>query len=198
MWNGNGFVMEIRKIMQKLHTDELLVVAFVWDVYDWNVASRFDEATFSWMELMVFVSHGCQLFRLLWISPINVFIWWFKSWLRHCDSTSSNFVWANCSSSSLICFSAFSNGSSGPKLLTVCLNNVFSSPLSLDGDAWSKSAAEHDSQCETFTYIGWKGKATLKQTIRSKISSIAKHTVRSVNKSLTFVTCCSCRWIICL
>lgn len=122
---------------------------------DWNVgASRFDDATFSWIELMVFVSHGCQLLRLLWNSAISVFSWCVRSWLQHCDSTSSSLVCARLSSSSLICLVACSMGSNGPRLSRVCLMRVLS-PLgtSMQSVSWqSVSVAEHDSHFDDFSY----------------------------------------------
>lgn len=120
-----------------------------WDVYDWNVGvSRLVDATFSCMVLIVFVNHGCQLlFRLLWISAISVFIWCVRSWLRHCDSTRSSFVWASPNSSSLICFSAISNGSNGPKLLIDCF---VPSPSLLSFDSDNESTSSNDEQVEHF------------------------------------------------
>lgn len=118
-------------------------------IYDWNVGvSRFVDATFSWIVLIVFVSHGCQLLRLLCISAISVFIWCVKSWLRHWDSTSSSFVWAKLNSSSLICFVAFTIGSNGPRLSSVCLVNFWSAFSAADGMA---SFPQHTAQFDDFS-----------------------------------------------
>lgn len=137
---------------QRYQTNELFDEWVDCDVYDWNVGvSRFDETTFSCMVFMVLASHGCQLLRLLCISVMSVFIWWFNSWFWHWDSTRSNLVLANPSSSSFTCFNAFSNGSSGPKLLRVCFADS-PSFRSLISDDESTSSVEHAAHFDVFSW----------------------------------------------